>query len=263
MRPWTGVSPRAMALTTQCLVEQRIPDLPPACGPNCRYKVSVPSFVFQCTPNPSLLPNDQAGMPGPCLPESLGTVPDQGSYVCNGLYNVTMWNGTTDPTSMWAFYVAWDSGNLEGQDLIGTSGNASCSPVQAQYDVEVRTIALSTQILADFFFQMLTQGSDKKWCSICYHKHHTNDFSHPRRYEFSVNHRELCQEHKFGLFLAAACISFLCNADTLPRQFNQGKPAIAGGRHAEYRRQQESSESAFLFGYNWLEFYLGGCIKGD
>ena len=140
-QPWVGFSPRAMALTTQCFVGQRIPDLPPACGSNCRYKVSVPSFVFQCTPNPSSLPYSQAGLPRAC--EDPFCTPD-----------ITIWNGTTSPTgtSMWTFYVAWNSGNLEGQDLIGTSGNASCSPVQAQYDVEVRTIALYTQILADFFF---------------------------------------------------------------------------------------------------------------
>ena len=130
LRGWVGVSPRAMALTTQCLVEQRIPDLPLACGPNCRYKVSVPSFVFQCTPNPSSLPYAQAGIP---CEDPLFCAPD-----------VTLWNGTTDPTSMWAFYVAWDSDDLKGTNLNGTSGNASCSPVQAQYDVEVRTIALST-----------------------------------------------------------------------------------------------------------------------
>jgi hypothetical protein len=135
LQEWVGVTPRATALTTQCLVEQRIPDLPQACGPNCRYKVSVPSFVFQCTPNPSLLPYAQAGIP--C--EDLACPPV-----------VTLWNGTTDPTSMWAFYVAWDSYNWKGPDLIGTSGNVSCSPVQAQYDVEVGTIALSTQILTDF-----------------------------------------------------------------------------------------------------------------
>ena len=171
---WVGVSPRAMALTTQCLVEQRIPDLPPACGPNCRYKVSVPSFVFQCRPNPSLLPYAQAGINCEEINETI--------VYCESELQ-TIWNGTTDPASMWAFYVAWFSNGagpsqdqLEGQPegiqakpgrnnpngvlrralglgFNGTSGNASCSPVQAQYDVEVRTIALSPQILANFFFK--------------------------------------------------------------------------------------------------------------
>ena len=139
LQKWVAATPRAIALTTQCLVEQRIPDLPPACGPNCRYNVSVPSFVFQCTPNPSSLPYAQAGIP--C---------GDPSYLCNP--DTTVWNGTTDPTSMWGFYIAWTTSNPAGLDLIGTSGNASCSSVQAQYDVEVRTITLSTQILADFFF---------------------------------------------------------------------------------------------------------------
>jgi hypothetical protein len=125
---WFTVTPRATALTTKCLIDQRIPDLPQACGPNCRYNVSVPSFVFQCTPNPSSLPYAQAGEPGCCS--------DAGW---------TLWNGTTDPTS-WGFYVAWAS-NVKN----GTSGNAFCSPVQAHYDVEVRTIALSTYFLAEFY----------------------------------------------------------------------------------------------------------------
>ena len=106
-------------LTTQCFVEQRIPDLPQACGPNCRYKVNgVSSFAFQCTPNPSSLPDGQAG---------------------DGL---TLWNGTThvneSRSRLW-FYIAWQSNGPNG-----TSGNASCSPVEAQYDIEVRTFALST-----------------------------------------------------------------------------------------------------------------------
>ena len=158
---WLGVTPRATALTAQCLAGQRIPDLPQACGPNCRYKVSVPSFVFRCTPNPPSLPYGQAG-----------------TYCkyCSGPI-LTLWNGTTDPTSNWAFYVAWAS-NDNGT---GTSGNASCSPVQALYDVEVRIIVLFTYFLADLF-KMSTQGPDKRGCSICYDEHHTNDFrSHPRR----------------------------------------------------------------------------------
>jgi len=116
-RLWVGSTPNAIALTTQCLVGQRIPDLPQACGPNCRYNVSVPSFAFQCTPNPPSLPYGQAGID-----------------------TLTFWNGTDDPTSKWAFYVAWKSNDVNGT---GTSGNASCSPVQAQYDFEVCPIVLS------------------------------------------------------------------------------------------------------------------------
>jgi hypothetical protein len=119
---WNGVTPRATTLTTQWFVAQRIPDLPQACGPNCRYKAQVPSFVLQCTPNPSSLPYAQAGIPRDSSTISTST---------------TLWNGTADPTSMWAFYIAWKSNGPNG-----TSGNASCSPVQAQYDVEVRTIRL-------------------------------------------------------------------------------------------------------------------------
>ena len=111
-------APRAKALTTRWLVEQNIPDLPQACGPNCRYKAHVPSFVFQCTPNPSSLPPAQMGDPS---------------------RGFTIWNGTTDPNSMYGFYIAWNS-----NDPNGTWGNASCSAVQAQYDAEVRIIGLST-----------------------------------------------------------------------------------------------------------------------
>jgi hypothetical protein len=142
LRAWVDPTPKATALTTQCLVKQSIPELPPACGPNCRYKVSVPSFVFQCTPNPSSLPHGQAGL-GCKYGIDLDCPPD-----------VTLWNGTTDPTSMWAFYIAWESNNWNGTTLIGTSGNGSCSPVQAQYDVEVRTIALFTQFLADHWLNV-------------------------------------------------------------------------------------------------------------
>jgi len=124
---WTGVTPRAMALTMQCLIEQRIPDLPQVCGPNCRYKVSVPSIVFQCVPNPPSLPYFQGGY---------------NNTDCRSCIPGTYWNATTDPTSMWGFYIAWMSNGKNG-----TSGNASCSPVQAQYDVEVRTIASSTRFL--------------------------------------------------------------------------------------------------------------------
>ena len=111
-------TPRAKALTTRWLVEQSIPDLPQACGPNCCYKAHIPSFIFQCKPNPSL-----------------------------ALPSTTLWNGTTDPHLMYGFFIAWRSNGPNG-----TQGTASCSPVQAQYDVEVRIIALSTHSLLIFFF---------------------------------------------------------------------------------------------------------------
>ena len=120
-----GVTPMAIELTTKWFVDQRIPDLPQACGPNCRYNMSVPSFVFQCTPNPSSLPSGQAG--NPILGSNL----------------VTLWNGTIDSTNFWEFYVAWQSND---PNELGTSGNASCSSFQAQYDVEVRIIALSMSL---------------------------------------------------------------------------------------------------------------------
>jgi hypothetical protein len=119
---WTSVTPRATGLTTQWLVEQRIPDLPQACGPNCCYNVSIPSFIFQCTPNPSSLPYAQGGIPGQD-------------------YGITVWNGTMHSNSLWGFYIAWKSNGLNG-----TSGNASCSPVQAQYHVKVWEIAFSTTL---------------------------------------------------------------------------------------------------------------------
>ena len=120
-----GVTPKAMEFTTKLFVSQRIPDLPQACGPNCRYNVSVPSFVFQCTPNASLLPSGQAG--DPTLGSNL----------------VTLWNGTMDSTNFWGFYIAWHSNDPEG---LGKSGNANCSSFQAQYDVEVSIVGLSTSL---------------------------------------------------------------------------------------------------------------------
>ncbi|KDR79933.1 hypothetical protein GALMADRAFT_136510 [Galerina marginata CBS 339.88] len=117
---WTSATPRATTLTTQWFVGQRIPDLPQACGPDCRYKLSIPSFVFQCTPNPPSLPFGQGGIARPQDQFPVGPT--------------TLWNGTTDPNSMWAFYIAWNSNGANG-----TAGNASCSPVLAQYDVEVQT----------------------------------------------------------------------------------------------------------------------------
>ena len=123
-----GATPWIMALTTQWFGAHRIPDLPQACGPNCRYKVHVPSFVFQCTPNPSSLPYAQGGIP-PVDPLNPKTI--------------TLWNMTLDPQAIsWVFYIAWRSNGRNG-----TSGNASCLSVHAQYDVEVRIIATLSLIL--------------------------------------------------------------------------------------------------------------------
>jgi hypothetical protein len=110
-------SPRANGLTMKWFVEQHIPDLPQSCGPNCRYKVHVPSFVFQCTPNPSSLPYAQEG---------------------NKPFMTTLWNATNTLNASWVFYIAWQSNSPDG-----TSGNASCLPFFAQYDVEVRIIVFS------------------------------------------------------------------------------------------------------------------------
>ena len=131
---WGGATPKAMDLATQCLVEQRIPDLPQACGPNCRYNVSVPSFVIQCTPNPSYLPyNQMAG--GMTYVGGNTTVPE--------LFIGTLWNATIDPASYdTGFFVGWQSSGPNG----GTSGNGTCIPLVAQYDVEVRKISLSTRL---------------------------------------------------------------------------------------------------------------------
>jgi hypothetical protein len=118
---WRSVLPRVTMLTTQWFIEQRIADLPQPCGLNCLYTVSVPSFVFKCQPNPASLPDGQMG-------ES------------SGVASSTLWNATVDPNSMWAFYVAWQ--NFEDQ---GTMRSAYCSPVLAQYDVEVGKIVLFLQ----------------------------------------------------------------------------------------------------------------------
>jgi hypothetical protein len=113
-----NVSPRATALAMRWFAEQRIPDLPQVCGPNCCYKVHVPSFVFQCTPNPASLPYAQ-----------MGDLPSE----------TTLWNGTIAPNFNQGFYVAWQPNGPNG-----TRGNASCLPFQAEYDVEVRIIAFSS-----------------------------------------------------------------------------------------------------------------------
>jgi hypothetical protein len=134
-----SLSPNLLSLAVQSYVDHRIPDLPQACGPNCLYKVHVPSFVFNCTPNPSSLPYGQAG------DESSEKFP-------------VLWNGTTaeiGPNNfMGEFYIAWQSNGPNG-----TSGNALCMPFQAQYDIEVRIIALSTNLL--LIFTLSTQGQDK------------------------------------------------------------------------------------------------------
>jgi hypothetical protein len=122
-------------LTTRSYVEQRILDLPQACGPNCNYTVHVPSFAFNCTPNPSSLPDGQAG-DGP-----------------------SSWNGTMypDSTQTLGFYIAWNSDSPNG-----TSGNASCSSIQAQYDIKVRTIAFSTSFLTDSFLNFDSRSRIKE-----------------------------------------------------------------------------------------------------
>jgi hypothetical protein len=112
---WTGITPKATQLTRQWFMEQHIPDLPQACGPNCRYKVHIPSSALQCTPNPSSLPNGQSNW-------------NSDSYVR------TLWNGTA--VDLLGFYIAWQS-----NDIAGTSGNAFCSFSQAHYDIEVWIIA--------------------------------------------------------------------------------------------------------------------------
>ena len=131
--------PKVLSLAMQSYVDHRIPDLPQACGPNCRYKVHVPSFVFNCTPNPSSLPYGQAG--------------NEGSTESS-----VLWNGTTEAFGpndfMGGFYIAWQSNGPNG-----TSGNAFCMPLQAQYDIEVRVIELSTSLL--LIFKRSTQGQDK------------------------------------------------------------------------------------------------------
>ena len=118
------VPPRLLSVTMQSHVDHRILDLPQACGPNCRYKVHVPSFVFNCTPNPSYLPYGLMGnASSPAFP--------------------VLWNGTTEKIGpndfMGQFYVAWQSNNPNG-----TWGNIFCIPLQAQYYIEVWIIALPT-----------------------------------------------------------------------------------------------------------------------
>jgi len=116
--------PKLLVPAMQSYVDHRIPDLPQACGPNCLYKVHVPSFVFNCTSNPSYLPYGLTGnASSPAFP--------------------VLWNGTTVPIGpddpVGKFYIAWQSNGPNG-----TSGNAFCIPLQAQYDIEVRIIPLST-----------------------------------------------------------------------------------------------------------------------
>ena len=167
---WSSVTPRVTTLTTQWFVEQRIPDLPQACGPNCIYTVSVPSFVMQCRPNPASLPYRQAGAP----PES------------DGLRTITLWNGTTDPNSMWDFYIAWQSNGPNG-----TSGNACCSAVQAQYTLEVCRIMLllpNVICLFFFFFVLSSEGPNERGHSISYNERLKGDFSHSRRVEPNIGY---------------------------------------------------------------------------
>jgi len=133
------VSPKLLVPAMQSYVDHRIPDLPQACGPNCRYQVQVSSFVFNCTPSPSFLPYGLAGNE-------------------NSTGFPVLWNGTTEPMGpndlMGEFYIAWQSNGPNG-----TSGNVSCMPLQAQYDIEVWIISLSTSLL--LIFKTSTQGHDK------------------------------------------------------------------------------------------------------
>ena len=122
---WTGASRKAAELTAQVFLSQCIPDLPQVCGPNCRYKVHIPSFVFQCTPNASSTPSPSPGD--------------------------SLWNGTSDPNWKWGFYVEWMSTSVDWVGPLGTWGSSYCSPFQAQYDVEVQIIPLSTNLSLIFF----------------------------------------------------------------------------------------------------------------
>jgi len=134
---WGGASTRINALATQWLIEQRIPDLPQACGPNCRYKVHIPSFAFRCAPNPLLLPLGQAGEKG---------------------FQPSLWNGTQgEGNFIWDFYIAWYSNGPNG-----TWGNAFCTTLQAQYDVEVRIIALSTGLVLILFLNFDSRSRPKE-----------------------------------------------------------------------------------------------------
>lgn len=117
---WSSAKPTALAFTTQCFVEKRIPDLPLACGPNCRYKVHVPSFVFQCTPNPSSLPYGQRGIPYSQRGEQYGQVgipndkKDRPYERFSFSNSPTLWNGTRHLNSTLGFYIAWNSNSGNG-----------------------------------------------------------------------------------------------------------------------------------------------------
>jgi hypothetical protein len=109
---WGGVLPQVTTLTIQWFIEQRIPDLPQVCGLNCLYTVSVPSFVFECQPDPVSLPYGQ-------------------------LDSTTLWNATLDPNLSYAFYVAWMNVKEATEH---SRGSAHCLAVLAQYEVEVGEI---------------------------------------------------------------------------------------------------------------------------
>ena len=133
---WGRFTPKATTFITKLFLEHRIPDLPQSCGPNCRYNVSVPSFIFQCTPNPSWFPPSPGG---------------------------GLWNAILDPGKLsdWKFYISWKSWNETGT----LAENASCLAVQAQYDVEVRVIPLSISL--SLILKMSTQGQNERRCPIC------------------------------------------------------------------------------------------------
>ena len=158
---WSGFTLRATEVTTKCLAEQRIPDLPQSCGSNCHYKVSVLSFVIQCTPNPSSLPYGQvsttdlnssslnfSGLGTGMSPNDGYGIVQLASSADQLLPFTTLWNGTLAPDEFsWPFYLGWSSiGSGSGPQNGTSSGNASCSPFPALYDVEVRTISLSASL---------------------------------------------------------------------------------------------------------------------
>ena len=64
-----------------------------------------------------------------------------------GSFPSTIWNGTLAPEEFsWPFYIGWRSIGPGNGPPNGTSGNTSCSPFPALYDVEVRTISLSASL---------------------------------------------------------------------------------------------------------------------
>ena len=222
-----SMTPKLAMLITQWLV-QRIPDLPQACGPNCRYKVHMPSLFYQCTQNPSSLLYGQGG---------------------NSHGNTTLWNGTVGPNGL-DFYIAWQSNGPNG-----TWGNASCTPFQAQYDVEVRIITLSTSLSG--ILKMLTQGPDERRCPIYYDEHHPNGFS-PPRHEYTPRIKPWGPQARV---VAEVYTHILCNTGTFTRpggsRFQSALEYILG------RQQGSLRLPAFLLEKNQCHtINLGRCLEG-